>query len=87
MTYDTQNRILYTGVYEKVKLSPTEHQLFMCLSTGKLVTYDEICDRLEISRNYFRNLKQRFMDKLEYNVKIKSVRDTGMILEDEIYYE
>ena len=87
MIYDTKNRILHTGVHEETKLSPREHELLICLSSGKLATYEEICQYMKITEVNFKSLKSRFIDKLEYKLHIKMVRNVGMILEDEIYFE
>ena len=87
MTYDTKRRILHTGVKEKVKLSRTEHFLLICLSSGNVATYKEITKYLRIKQTSLNSLRMRLNRKTKNQLKIKSIRGVGYILESEIYFE
>ncbi len=87
MTYDTKNKILQIGVYEKVKLSYREDRLLICLSNNNIAKYEDILKELGMSMNELRRLKQRFLEDTRYQVKIKTVSGVGYKLEDEIYFE
>lgn len=85
--YDTKNRILHLSKSEEVKLSKKEHELLICLSNGNLVQYDEIYKMMNTSKAAFNPLKTRFLDKVDCFLNIKTIRNVGLILEDEIYFE
>lgn len=92
MTYDTKNRILHTGVYEKVKLTKLQHKLLVCLSSGNAVSIKEIA---EYSHGVFdkytdyaiRRTIFKLRVKTKKQLKIKTVNKFGYRLESEIYFE
>ena len=87
MTYDTKNKILQIGVYEKVKLSYREDRLLICLSNNNIAKYEDILKELGMSMNELRRLKQRLLEDTRHQVKIKTVSGVGYKLEDEIYFK
>lgn len=87
MTYDTKNRILQIGVYEKVKLSYREDKLLICLSSNNMMKYEDIQKELSISMNELRRLKQRLLEDTKQQLEIKTVSGVGYRLVSEIYFE
>lgn len=87
MTYNTKEKILQIGVYEKVKLTHKEHKLLICLSSNNTAKYEDILKELAISMNDLRRLKQRLMIDTKCELKIRTVKSTGYRLMSEIYFE
>lgn len=87
MTYDTKNKVLQIGVYEKVKLSYREDKLLICLSSNNMMKYEDIQKELSISMNELRRLKQRLLEDTKQQLEIKTVSGVGYRLVSEIYFE
>ncbi len=87
MVYDTKNRILQIGVYEKVKLSYREDKLLVCLSSNEVERYEDILKELGISMNELRRLKKRLLEDTKYELEIKTVSGVGYRLVSEVYFE
>jgi hypothetical protein len=83
VTYNCKNRVLQTGVYEKVKLNPTENKLLICLSSCNCRSYQELEEYIQktnISR-IVNNLRRKS------GLRIITRKNFGTRLEDEIYFE
>ena len=87
MTYDTKNRILQIGVYEKIKLSYREDKLFICLSSNEMERYEDILKELGISINNLRQLKRRLLKDTKHQLEIKTISKMGYKLVNEVYFE
>ncbi len=87
MTYDTKRRILCTGVYEEVKLTKLEHKLLICLSSGNMMTYEEMMNYLRISKNRLKILKSKLSLKTKFQLKINAFCNIGYKLKNEIYFK
>jgi len=92
MTHDTKNRVLHTGVYQKIDLTTLENKLLICLSSGNVRTYKEIskylygfCSKhtIEAVRNHVSILKRKSKKRLN----IKVIRGIGYRLDSEIYFK
>lgn len=88
MTYDTGKRKLYVGKDREIKLSKLEHKLLVCLSSGNVTTLDEIQKSLKLKDcSYVRVLVLRLIEKVEYYLRIKTVKGVGYRLDTEIYFK
>lgn len=88
MTYDTKERILHLGVYEKVHLTKREHEFLIALSSGEMTEYEEIEKYLKINCNVvLRNIKKRLIKKTKYQLKIQTLCMFGYRLKNEIYFK
>lgn len=87
ITYNTKNRTLYFDDGAEIRLSKNEDKLLKCLTTDRVTRYEEIIKYLDISETAFRGLKTRFIEKVEYFLHIRKVRNVGLMLEDEINFE
>ena len=87
MTYNTKNKILQIGVYERVKLTYREHKLLICLSDNNVTKYEDIERELGISMNDLRRLKQRLLEDTKHQIDIRTVSGIGYKLKNEIYFE
>lgn len=87
MTYNTRERILQIGVYEKVKLTHKEHKLLICLSSNNVARYEDILQELSITMNDLRRLKQRLLNDTKYQLNIQTVKEKGYRLMSEVYFK
>lgn len=87
MTYNTKERILQIGVYEKVKLTYKEHKLLICLSSNNTAKYEDVLKELAISMNDLRRLKQRLIIDTKRELIIMTVKNSGYRLLSEVYFE
>lgn len=84
MTYDTKDKILHIGVYEKVKLTNLENKLLICLSSGNVATYEDMTKYLKVSKCKLKQLKGRIMRK---GLRVETARGVGFKLADEVYFK
>lgn len=92
MTYDTKNKVLYTGVREKINITGIEHKILICLSSGDLRKYEEISQYIyETSDKYTKkNISIHvsiLRNKTKKQLKITAVRGRGFRLDNEIYFK
>jgi len=83
MVYDTQNRILHIGIWEKIRVTEKEHKLMICLSCGDFVSYSEI-GRYTKALSAVK-LVEEFREKTKLNIEIKN--DISVRLAEEIKFK
>ena len=92
MTYDTRNRILHICDYRKVDLTNLEHKLLICLSSGNMVTYEEILKYIYGWNDIYAKralcvIVSNLTKKTKGLLKILAIRGRGFILKSEVYFE
>ncbi len=85
MVYNTFSRILTTDKGKEIKLSKLHHLMLICLSNETIVTREEL-EEFTGSFNIYK-LKCDFLKRVKHNIKIRTVRGIGFILESKIYFE
>ncbi len=89
--YDTKNKVLQLGVFEKVKLTDIEDKILICLSSGNVRNHEEISKYVyqrydEHSDNTIRTHMSKLRRKTNHDLKIKTVQGSGYRLMSEIYF-
>ena len=92
MLYDTKKHELWLGVREKVDLTNKENKLLICLASGNVATYEEMSRYLygvynACTKNCVMVHSNRLIAKCKGQLKIKTVREVGYRLENEIFFE
>lgn len=87
MTYDTRNRILQIGVHEEVKLTNLEHKFLICLSSGDVVSYEEMTKYLKCGKGSLSILKARLERKTKFELQIKVCFGRGYEIINDIYFK
>lgn len=92
MMYDTKNRVLHICDYRKVDLTNLEHMLMLGLSSGNMVTYEEILKYMYgwndiYAKRTLHVIVSNLTKKTEGFLRILVIRGRGLLMETEMYYK